>query len=51
VGFPEGALVGAILRNGRVVIPSGREALKPGDDAVVFALAGAVGEVEHLFAP
>ncbi|MDP8952047.1 MAG: Trk system potassium transporter TrkA [Actinomycetota bacterium] len=51
VGFPEGALVGAILRNGRVIIPSGREMLQPGDDAVVFALAAAVGEVEHLFAP
>jgi trk system potassium uptake protein TrkA len=48
VGFPEGALVGAILRNGRVVIPSGREALKPGDDAVVFTLAAAVDEVERL---
>ena len=51
VGFPERALVGAILRNGRVIIPSGREVMKPGDDAVVFTLASAVDEVEHLFAP
>ncbi len=51
VGFPQGALVGAILRNGRVIIPSGREMMQPGDDAVVFALAAAVGEVERLFAP
>ncbi len=50
VGFPEGALVGAILRDNRVIIPSGRETLKPGDDAVVFTLASAVDEVEHLFA-
>ncbi len=51
VGFPEGALVGAILRNGRVIVPSGSEMLQPGDDAVVFALPAAVDEVEHLFAP
>ena len=50
VGFPEGALVGAILRDNRVIIPSGRETLKPGDDAVVFTLASAVDEVERLFA-
>ncbi len=51
VGFPEGALVGAILRNGRVIIPSGSEMLQPGDDAVVFIIAAAVDDVEHLFAP
>ena len=50
VGFPEGALVGAILRNGRVIIPSGREMMQPGDDAVVFTLPAAIDEVEHLFA-
>src|SRR5215213_6035141 len=51
VGFPEGALVGAILREGKVIIPSGREAVRPGDDAVVFTLQDAVGKVERLFAP
>ncbi len=50
VRFPEGALVGAILRNGEVVVPSGREAMKPGDDAVVFTLPAAINEVERLFA-
>jgi trk system potassium uptake protein TrkA len=51
VGFPEGALVGAILRDGEVIIPSGREAMRPGDDAVVFTLQEAVSEVGRLFAP
>ena len=51
VGFPEGALVGAILRNGRVIIPSGSETMQPGDDTVVFTVAAAVDDVEHLFAP
>jgi trk system potassium uptake protein TrkA len=51
VGFPEGALVGAILREGEVIIPSGKEAMRPGDDTVVFTLQEAVGKVERLFAP
>lgn len=50
VGFPRGALVGAILRNGKIIIPSGREALRPGDDAVVFTLQEAVDKVGRLFA-
>ncbi len=51
VGFPRGAIVGALLRDGNVVIPSGREMLRPGDDAVVFTVESAVDEVERLFAP
>jgi trk system potassium uptake protein TrkA len=50
VGFPEGAIVGALLRNGDVIIPTGKEILKPGDDAVVFTVEDAVDEVERLFA-
>jgi trk system potassium uptake protein TrkA len=49
VGFPEGAIVGALLRNGTVVIPTGKEILRPGDDAVVFTVEDAVEEVENLF--
>ncbi|CAN5162402.1 Trk system potassium transporter TrkA [soil metagenome] len=51
VGFPEGALVGALLRNGEVIIPTGKETLRPGDDAVVFTVEDAVDEVERVFAP
>ena len=51
VGFPEGAIVGALLRDGKVVIPTGREVLRPGDDAVVFTIEETVDEVERLFAP
>jgi trk system potassium uptake protein TrkA len=50
VGFPEGAIVGAVLRDGAVVIPTGRDVLRPGDDAVVFTVEDAVEEVENLFA-
>ena len=50
VGFPDGAIVGAVLRNGDVVIPTGDEVLQQGDDAVVFTVESAVDEVERLFA-
>jgi trk system potassium uptake protein TrkA len=51
VGFPQGAIVGALLRDGEVVIPTGNDVLRPGDDAVVFTVEDAVDEVERLFAP
>ncbi|MDQ4128963.1 MAG: Trk system potassium transporter TrkA [Actinomycetota bacterium] len=51
VGFPAGAIVGALLRDGDVIIPTGKEVLKSGDDAVVFTVEDAVDEVERLFAP
>jgi trk/ktr system potassium uptake protein len=51
VGFPEGAIIGALLRDGDVIIPTGKEVLRPGDDAVVFTVEDAVDEVERLFAP
>ncbi|MGB3634592.1 MAG: Trk system potassium transporter TrkA [Rubrobacteraceae bacterium] len=50
VGFPEGAIVGAVLRNGDVIIPTGDEVLQQGDDAVIFTVDSAVDEVERLFA-
>ena len=51
VGFPDGAIVAALLRDGDVVIPTGKEVLRPGDDAVVFTVEAAIEEVERLFAP
>ncbi|MCX8033191.1 MAG: Trk system potassium transporter TrkA [Thermoleophilia bacterium] len=51
VDFPRGALVGAVVRGGEVLIPDGRCVLGEGDVAVVFALAEAVRKVEKLFSP
>jgi trk system potassium uptake protein TrkA len=51
VGFPKGAIVGALMRDGQVVIPTGGDELRPGDDVVVFTVEDAVDEVERLFAP
>lgn len=51
VGFPAGAIVGAVLRDDEVIIPSGNDVLRSGDNAVIFTVDEAVDEVERLFAP
>ncbi|UWQ20487.1 Trk system potassium transporter TrkA [Jannaschia sp. W003] len=49
VGFPEGALVGAIRkRGGAVEKPTGSTRIEEGDTVVIFALADDVPEVERL---
>jgi trk system potassium uptake protein TrkA len=48
-GFPKGAIVGMVLRDGEVIIPRGGDTLEPGDDAVIFAVEAAVEKVERLF--
>jgi trk system potassium uptake protein TrkA len=49
VGFPEGALLGAVLkRDGRVVRPGGDTRIEDGDTVAIFALAEDVPEVERL---
>jgi trk system potassium uptake protein TrkA len=50
VSFPKGAIIGALLRGEEVIIPTGRDSLQPGDDAVIFTVESAVDEVEELFA-
>jgi trk system potassium uptake protein TrkA len=49
VDFPEHAILAAVVRDHRVIVPRGSDALQPGDEAVVFALADAVGTVTELF--
>ena len=51
VDFPRGAIVGAVLREGEFVVPTGKDVLEAGDEVVVFSVGSAVDEVERLFAP
>ncbi|OGP49237.1 MAG: Trk system potassium transport protein TrkA [Deltaproteobacteria bacterium RBG_13_43_22] len=51
LGFPHGANMGAVVRNGQVFIPTGDTVLEPGDDVVVFSLRDSVREVERFFKP
>ena len=48
--FPKGAVLGALIRGGAVIMPRGRDVVEPGDRAIVFALPEAIGDIERLFA-
>ena len=48
VGFPEGALVGAIKKSGKIERPTGATRVEEGDVIVIFTLAKDVPEVERL---
>jgi len=47
--FPRNALIGAIVRAKKVIIPSGSDVLLAGDHVIVFALPEAVSKVEQFF--
>jgi trk system potassium uptake protein len=49
LNFPQDALLGAIVRDGVMQIPSGDTQVAPGDTVVVFALPGAISRIEKLF--
>jgi trk system potassium uptake protein TrkA len=49
VDFPEGALVGALQKGGRVVKPTGSVRIEEGDVIVLFVLSDDVPDVERLF--
>ncbi|SDK34159.1 Trk system potassium transporter TrkA [Aliiruegeria lutimaris] len=48
IDFPEGALLGAILRSGEVIKPVGTTRVLEGDIVMIFAMADDVPEVERL---
>ncbi len=50
LALPEDALIGAIVREGEVVIPSGETIINPGDSLVIFFAKDASTEVETFFA-
>lgn len=50
VEFPEGGLVGAIIRGGEVITPRGDDEVEEGDRVILFAVPEAVSKLERLFA-
>ena len=48
IDFPEGALVGAVMKDGKVERPVGTLRIEAGDVVAIFAIAGDVPEVERL---
>ncbi len=49
IEFPEGVLVGAVMKGEELVKPQGGTRIEEGDVIVVFAMADDVPEVERLF--
>ncbi len=47
--FPHQAVIGAVLRKGKLMVPDGTMRIETGDRAVVFAMPEAVGELDRLF--
>ncbi len=47
VRLPRGALVGAIVRGGEVVVPRGDSVIRAGDRVILFAIREAVQQVER----
>jgi trk system potassium uptake protein TrkA len=48
IPFPEGVLIGALMKNGEVIKPYGGTRVEEGDVIVLFAMAADVPEVERL---
>ena len=47
--FPEGSIIGTIIRSDEIIIPRGYNKILPGDEVIVFALPEAIPEIEKLF--
>jgi trk system potassium uptake protein TrkA len=49
VEWPDGSIIGAIQKNGKVFRPEGNTKIEEGDIVVIFTLSQDVSEVERLF--
>jgi trk system potassium uptake protein TrkA len=48
IGFPEGAILAAVQKAGKVIRPTGATRIEEGDAIVIFALAADVPAIETL---
>lgn len=49
IDFPDGVIIGALIRGDEVIIPRGDTVVKTKDRVILFATAGAVKKVEKMF--
>lgn len=47
INFPKGAIIGALVRAGEIIIPTGETVILPHDRVIVFALRDAIHKVEN----
>jgi len=43
---PRGAIIGALEREGRIIIPKGDDMVLPGDKVLIFTLSSSIADVE-----
>ncbi|MFH1727332.1 MAG: Trk system potassium transporter TrkA [Pseudomonadota bacterium] len=48
IKFPKGSLIGAIERNGEIIIPTGNDIIRSGDKVFIIALTSAVSLIEKI---
>ena len=48
VNFPSGAILGAIVRGGEIIIPRGDTVVLPHDRLIIFALQQVINNLESL---
>lgn len=49
IPFPQGSILGAIVREGTMQIPRGNTIINPGESVIVFALPNAIEKIQSLF--
>ncbi len=49
IDWPEGAMVGAVIKRGEILVPRGDTRIEEGDVLVVFALSSDISVIEKLF--
>lgn len=49
INFPEGAIIGALLRQGEMLLPNDDVTIEAGDSVIVVALPGTIEKIEKLF--
>ncbi|OPX88458.1 MAG: Trk system potassium uptake protein TrkA [Pelotomaculum sp. PtaB.Bin104] len=49
IKFPQGSMVGAVLRDHQAIIPDGNYKIKTGDRLIVFSLLKSIHKIERLF--
>lgn len=51
LGLPKGIIIGAIVHQGKVIIPNGKTVIYPKDRLVIFCLSSEMPALEALFKP
>jgi len=50
IKLPKNTIIGVIVRDEKIFVPTGKNMIKPGDEIVVFSGKSSVNELEKIFA-